>query len=59
MVRQLKGIALGDEVSFVELACASTDDKPTTGIATGSVCLEVDTGKLYAFNEKNSTWVEQ
>ena len=59
MVRQLKGIALGGNVSFVELACASGDDKPTTGIATGSVLLEVDTGKLYAFNEATSAWVEQ
>lgn len=36
----------------------STDSKPTTGYANGTMFLEVDTGKLYAFNESASTWTE-
>ena len=40
-------------------ACLSTDSKPTTGIANGSMCLEIDTGKLYAYNEDDGEWVEQ
>ena len=43
---------------LIEAACLSTDTKPTTGIANGSLCLEMDTGKVYAFNEAASEWVE-
>ena len=43
---------------LVEAACTSTDTKPTTGIANGSLCLEMDTGKIFAFNETASAWVE-
>lgn len=43
---------------LIEAACLSTDSKPATGIANGSLCLEMDTGKIYAFNETASTWVE-
>lgn len=41
-----------------EIACLSTDTKPTEGIENGSLVLEMDTGKIYAFNETASTWVE-
>lgn len=44
--------------TLIEAACLSTDTKPTTGIGNGSLCLEMDTGKIYAFNETASTWVE-
>lgn len=44
--------------ALVESVCLSTDTKPTTGLANGSLCLEIDTGKIYAFNETASTWVE-
>ena len=43
---------------YVELFGLSTDSKPTTGIVTGSVFVEVDTGKAYLFNETASAWVE-
>ena len=43
---------------LIEAACLSTDDKPTTGIANGSTCIEIDTGKIYMFNEAGSAWVE-
>ncbi len=43
---------------MVDAACLSTDTKPTTGIANGSLCLEMDTGKIFAFNETASAWVE-
>ena len=36
----------------------SGDSKPTTGYANGSTFLEVDTGKIYLFNESISSWVE-
>lgn len=38
---------------------ASTESKPTTDIADGSVFVEVDTGKAYLYNETTSAWVEQ
>ena len=46
------------EKNRIEAVCLSTDTKPTTGIANGSLCLEMDTGKIYAFNEAGSAWVE-
>ena len=50
----------GAAVFYVEIACLSTDTKPTDGIVTGSMCIEVDTGKVYLFNEANGgSWVEQ
>lgn len=41
-----------------DIACNSGDSKPTTGIVNGSTCIEVDTGKVYLFNEATSAWVE-
>lgn len=36
----------------------STDEKPTTDMTHGSLFEEVDTGKLYLFDEENTVWVE-
>lgn len=44
---------------YVEVACLSRDTKPTDGIATGSLCIEVDTGKVYLYNSDGEAWVEQ
>ena len=41
---------------FIKWAGLSTEAKPTTGIVTGSLALEMDTGDLYGFEETNSTW---
>ena len=41
---------------LIEAACLSTDAKPTTGIANGSACIEMDTGDVYMFDEASSTW---
>lgn len=57
MIRQLNGKYVGD-ASVVELAGLSTDAKPTAGLATGSLFLEVDTGKIYAFDEVGENWNE-
>ena len=48
-----------DAVHYLELACLHDDSKPTDGIVTGSLCIEVDTGKVFLFNEASETWVEQ
>lgn len=46
----------GAFVNYIEAAGLSTDTKPTDGIATGSLFLEVDTGDFYAFDEDGGTW---
>ena len=45
--------------AYVEYAGLHTDTKPTEGIATGSIFLEVDTGTVFFFNATDSEWVEQ
>lgn len=51
LIRSIEGKEL------VEMACLSTDTKPTD-VCNGSMCLEMDTGKLYAYNEDDTEWVE-
>lgn len=49
-----------DDIHYVEISCKSEDTKPI-GWATGSVCTEVDTGKVYLYDEEGdpgSEWVE-
>ena len=48
----------GADMYLIQIACKSTDSKPTTGIVTGSLALEVDNGKIYAFDETGPTWAE-
>lgn len=38
--------------------CLSTDTKPTTRITNGSMCIEMDTGDIYMFDEDNSQWLK-
>ena len=48
-----------DEKRYVEIAGTSTETKPTGAFLTGSIFVEVDTGKVYFYNASGSTWVEQ
>lgn len=41
---------------YIEGRCLSTDAKPTTGIANGSLLLEMDTATMYMFDEKGNVW---
>ena len=41
---------------YIEAAGLSTDSKPTVGLVTGSLFLEVDTGTVYAYDEVSGTW---
>lgn len=36
----------------------STDDKPTTGVGNGSCFIEMDTSKIYFYDENGSQWLE-
>ena len=45
---------------YIEAACLSSDTKPTEdNYATGSICVEVDTGNVFFYNATGKTWVEQ
>lgn len=49
-------IIVGTGKIMAKLACDSDDVKPTSGVATGSTCLEVDTGDMYIFSEDDKEW---
>lgn len=65
MVRHIGGESFGEKdaqgnsVNYAEIACTSSDTKPTAGFATGSICVEVDTGSVFFFSEAAGEWVEQ
>lgn len=42
--------------TYIEGRCLSSDSKPTTGIANGSLLLEMDTATMYMFDEAGQTW---
>ena len=52
-------ISIQNGKQLCEGFCLSTDDKPNNQIANGSLITEIDTGKIYLFNEESSAWVEQ
>lgn len=56
MVRILDARIIDGQTNYIECACLSTDTKPTAGVCTGSLALEVDTGDVYAFDEVGGEW---
>ena len=62
MVRMLVKDVQLDGCKYCEYACLSTDTKPTdSDLVTGSVCIEVDTGDTYLYDEEGSSgheWVK-
>lgn len=59
MVREISSAYMGDGIAVREFAGLSTDDKPTSGVGTGSIFWEVNTGKVFGFNEDAGSWVEE
>ena len=53
-----KSTYTGNNKILIEAVCLADDSKPTTGIANGSMCIVMDTGKIYVYNEAGETWVE-
>lgn len=53
-VINMKSVRTG--VRYYEFAGLSTDVKQTSGVATGSLFHEVDTGDIYAYDASTSTW---
>lgn len=37
----------------------STDEKPIEGMRNTDLCYEMDTGKVFEFDEDTKTWIEQ
>lgn len=58
MFTSIKSHYAGKEKCYIEGVCLTGDSKPTDGIANGSLVIEMDSGKIYAFNEAGSAWVE-
>lgn len=52
-MNKIYSIKNGMEQHLVDIACKSTDTKPTSNIVSGSLALEVDTGKVFAFDGEN------
>lgn len=42
----------------VQVYLLSKDEKPI-GVKNGSVCYEIDTKKIFMFDEENKEWIEQ
>ena len=58
MVRIVTRKVMPDDNEYIEAFGLSTDSKPL-GYATGSVFVEVNTGKVYLYDETSSgTWTE-
>lgn len=55
MVRITSERVLEGNISLIEAAGLHTDTKPS-GVATGSMFLEVDTGDVYAYDEHGAEW---
>ena len=47
---------IDDTVAIKTFYGSSNDDKPTAGVADGSVFIETDTQYVYMFDEENETW---
>lgn len=54
MVRVIVERIIEGNKRYIEAAGLSTDSKPTAGIITGSLFMEVNTGDVYAFAEGDS-----
>ena len=46
----------GNRITF---AVNSEDEKPSGELTNGSVCIEVDTGEIFLWDEEQGDWVEQ
>ena len=49
----------GDYKKRIELYGLSTDVKPTSHVHNADVFYEMDTQKVFLFDETNSVWLEQ
>lgn len=58
MVRITSEIMMSEDERLIEAYGLSTDTKPTTGVITGSVFIEVDTSSAFFFDEVSGNWIK-
>ena len=58
MVTKINWYKRVDGNDLFELACLSTDTKPTEDIANGSILIEMDTGSIFMYDEAGAEWIE-
>lgn len=62
MFRIVEQDVMLDDTKLITAYCSHSDTKPENNFATGSFCMEVDTGKTYLYDEEASAgerWIEQ
>ena len=50
-------ITITNEKTY-EFRGLSTDEKPVERVGNGSIFIEIDTGKVFMFDEQNKVWKE-
>lgn len=45
------------EIDIIEAYGLAADTKPTDNVANGSAFVEMDSGKVYFYDEANQTWI--
>ena len=58
MVRITSEIMMSEDERLIESYGLSTDTKPTTGVITGSVFIEIDTSSAYFYDEDSGNWIK-
>ena len=58
MIRYIVNRGHTTELNYVEAVGLSSDQKPNTGLITGSRFKEIDTGRQFVFNEESGEWME-
>ena len=58
MIRNIVERTVGDGLLYIEAAGASSDTKPTSGIVTGILFMESDTGNVYVYDEDGANWTK-
>lgn len=58
MITILRNIYFDAGNRYIEARGLSTDQKPYTDIANGSMYIEMDTGKVYFYDAANTQWRE-
>lgn len=58
MISYIESDVQVDGKRYGTIAGLSTDSKPTANVANGSVFIEMNTGKVFMFDEAGVQWVE-
>lgn len=59
MIRKLVDRFFDEDVKYSEMFGLSSDDKPVSGLITGSKFVEADTGIIFVYDEESGEWFAQ